>query len=165
MKRKSDVITDEEDWNFLKRFITPYFIKKIEKICAQVPNYQCQLVHTTPSELHFAVWRVNYDKDSDVESESDVDIDDESESELDDEVELGPEAIPCRDGTEAKQAEGAKEWDDFKPFYWRRVRTVILKHSPSEKKILCIAIAKSVRLPVFRALINSKLWFRSIQCA
>ena len=143
VKRKSAVVTDEEDWQFLIKQMTSFYRKKIESALSQVPKYSNQLIRTSVNELVFAVWRVDYDdSDSDMEDEDSCDdcSSDTSSGGINEgeaEVENGPDAVAVdADAPDAPEhTRSDKEWSaELTAFKWRRVRIVKLVRSPEQKK-------------------------------
>ena len=139
LKRKSAVVTDDEDWQFLVKHVTSFYRKKIESVVAQVTKYKNQLVEAAVNELVFAVWRVDYDDDnSEPDDEHDCEeYDSDSDKDVDDEVELGPDAVAAPNTSEVNNVRAntsGRQWSQMTSFRWRRVRRVKLVYCPGENK-------------------------------
>jgi hypothetical protein len=149
VKRQSDVIIDEDDWQFLVTNMTKYYRARIEKVMGQVKKYKSQLVQATVSELEFNVWRVVYD-DDDSDCEVDDDDSDASGDVSDDDgsvdmSEAGPECLSVNaqsDGTAAPGNPQPKQFSDIQPFLWRRVRRVKLVYSIEKKRYFVFCSCK-----------------------
>ena len=152
--KKKSAVMSQSDWSFLDSILTPYYCRKVEMQVARADAMQLQLVSASETEVTFKVWVQHGDEnteDNNAENSSsdestpegdDSDnadfASDSNESDApnaysDDDVNTSravggaPISITeqaVADSEDAISSCGSEGLDDFKPFKWRRVRTV-----------------------------------------
>ncbi len=149
-KKKSPHMTCEE-WRFLDQILTPYYCRKVELQAERAKKMEIEFVEKKYDAIIFKVWvpyvegieQVGDDvadvfhdalssSDSDNESSEDQGPDDDESAEDDEGIIPARAKSPsslniAKDVSDSEHVSSCSSEgeDDFKPFMWRRVRTVI----------------------------------------
>jgi hypothetical protein len=144
--KKSKVMTDDE-WSFLDSILTPYYCRKVEAQAARAIVMKNQLVAASETQVSFKVW-CEHNEDDLADNHQD-EASDGSQSDSSDAGSVNSQASGSAKNDESEDESRSRKnptsiiadsdsvksdeisscasegVDDFRPFKWRRVRTVV----------------------------------------